>query len=374
MIFVLIGGGRVAKPGVLTFGHREVLENLWGLGESITRIALLVGVPVCTVSRELKRNHSYRHGTKNPRLEAFSKTDRRREAYLNGYTAVEAQKKADKKLRRPKAARLARPGPLREVVLDLLGRRWSPRQVAASLQESFPDRPEMRVCHETIYQAIYVQSRGGLRARLKEIADGQEALRTGRSRRRPVSREERPGRGSKTWVKGFHISTRPAQAADRAIPGHWEGDLVAGPRNASAIITLVERSTRYVMLGHLPNGRDTASVITALTALAERMPAHLRKSLTWDQGSELSSHATFTVATGCPVFFCDPHSPWQRGSNENTNGLLRQYFPKGKFDFRTTDQDGLDAVAHELNNRPRQTLGWASPAKRLNQILLDNAA
>ena len=221
------------------------------------------------------------------------------------------------------------------------------------------------MCHETIYQAIYVQSRGNLRAELA----GQVALRSGRAARKAQSRGARAGRTKRPWIGEFHISARPAEAADRAVPGHWEGDLLIGARGSSAIVTLVERATRYVMLGALPEGRDSTAVIGVLTELAGRLPEHLRRSLAWDQGSEMAEHADFRVATGCPVFFCDPHSPWQRGSNENTNGLLRQYFPKSRFDFRTIDQAGLDQVARQLNTRPRQTLGWDTPATRLNNLL-----
>jgi len=223
------------------------------------------------------------------------------------------------------------------------------------------------VSHETIYQAIYVQSRGNLRADLAR----EVALRSGRAARRPQSRAAAAvGRGTRRpWIGQLHISARPAEADDRAVPGHWEGDLLIGARGSSAIITLVERARRYVMLGALPNGRDSDAVIAVLSTLARRLPQHLLRSLTWDQGAEMAHHADFTVATGCPVYFCDPHSPWQRGSNENTNGLLRQYFPKGRFDFRTIDQDGLDAVAHELNGRPRETLDWANPAQALSRYL-----
>jgi IS30 family transposase len=254
---------------------------------------------------------------------------------------------------------------LRQVVRGKLARRWSPKQIAAWLRATFADRPELWVSHETIYQAIYVQSRGSLREELTR----QVALRSGRADRRSQSRLAAAERGRRPWIGDLHISARPAEATDRAVPGHWEGDLVIGKAGRSAIVTLVERATRYVMLGALPNGRDTESVITVLTTLAGRLPAHLRRSLTWDQGNELAAHARFTITTGCPVYFCDPHSPWQRGTNENTNGLLRQYFPKGQFDFRTIDQAGLDDVAHELNTRPRQTLGWATPAERLDHVI-----
>jgi transposase, IS30 family len=185
-----------------------------------------------------------------------------------------------------------------------------------------------------------------------------------------VSRAANANRGGRRpWIGEFRISARPAEADDRAVAGHWEGDLLIGARGKSAIITLVERSTRYVLLGALPHGRDSGAVIGVLSGLAQRLPQHLRRSLAWDQGNEMAEHARFTVATDCPVFFCDPHSPWQRGANENTNGLLRQYFPKGSFDFTTLDQAALDEVAHEVNGRPRQTLGWDTPAQRLDHLL-----
>jgi transposase, IS30 family len=358
----------VAKPGVLTFGHRQILELHWRAGRSIAQIAAVLGVAVSTVSRELSRYHSARHGFKNPLLLALPK-GRARAPYRRGYRAEWAQRRADVARRRPKRAKLAGNHPLRRQVVAKLRKRWSPRQIAQWLAKNCPDRPELQVSHETIYQAIYVQSRGNLRAELRH----EVALRSGRTRRKRQSRAagaERAVRNNRRpWIGEFRLSARPAEAADRAIPGHWEGDLIIGADGASAAITLVERSTRYVMLGALPDGRDSSAVIQVLSTLAQRLPQHLLRSLTWDQGTEMAHHAAFTVATGCPVYFCDPHSPWQRGSNENTNGLLRQYFPKGRFDFRTIDQAGLDAVAHELNGRPRMTLDWDNPAERLASLL-----
>ena len=242
-------------------------------------------------------------------------------------------------------------------------------QISRWLRATHPERPELQVSHETIYQAIYYQARGQLRRELTR----QVALRSGRQERRPQSRAAAAGRGNRPWVRDFHISTRPAEAIDRAVPGHWEGDLVIGARGTSAIITLVERATRYVMLGALPESRVSEHVIDVLTALMARLPAELRKTLTWDQGAELAQHATFTLATDCRVFFCDPHSPWQRGSNENTNGLLRQYFPRSSTDFRTYTQHDLDTIARELNGRPRQTLNWRNPAEALNEHLVATA-
>lgn len=218
----------------------------------------------------------------------------------------------------------------------------------------------MRVSAETIYQAVYVQARGGLR---REVAD---ALRTGRTRRNPHRHPaQRTPRFTDPMVM---ISDRPPEIEDRAVPGHWEGDLIVGTRNASAIVTLVERTTRYVMLGHLPAGHTAEEVRDVLVPLIGTLPAHLRGSLTWDQGSEMAGHKQFTIATDVPVYFCDPHSPWQRGSNENTNGLLRQYFPKGT-DLSVYGPEDLEHVAQELNGRPRKTLGWDNPAERLRDLL-----
>jgi IS30 family transposase len=285
-----------------------------------------------------------------------------------------AQRHADTRARRPRTGKLRpRHGqpmpPLWEVVKDKLEQRWSPVQIARWLRVQHPEQPERWVSHETIYQAIYFQARGGMRLELAR----QVALRSGRVKRRPQSRTVRGGRGNKPWVRDFHISTRPAEAADRAVPGHWEGDLIIGARGASAIITLVERASRYVMLGALPDSRISEQVIDVLTALMRRLPTELRKTLTWDQGGEMAQHAAFTLATDCQVYFCDPHSPWQRGSNENTNGLLRQYFPRTSTDFRTINQDELDAVARQLNGRPRQTLHWHNPAETLNHYLVATA-
>ena len=228
------------------------------------------------------------------------------------------------------------------------------------LAKQFPDRPEMRVAHETIYQALYVQGRGQLRREL------QKALRTGRARRRPHRRgDQRNGRFAGPMLM---ISDRPPEVMDRAVPGHWEGDLLMGQFNRSAIGTLVERSTRYVMLLHLPDGHGPERVRDALVETVSTLPSHLARSLTWDQGTEMHRHAEFTVATNVPVYFCDPASPWQRGSNENTNGLLRQYFPKGT-DLSAYSADELVTVAAELNSRPRKTLDWETPADRLDKLL-----
>ena len=343
----------------LQFEDRVKIEAWWTAGWTFDQIGAGLGRSVSVVWREVERNNSHRHGPKNPLASA------RKGLYRWGYCAMWAQRHTDQRARRPKVARLARPGLLRTVVLGCLRQRWSPEQVARRLRRDFPDRPEMWVAHETIYQALYVQTRGNLRAELTR----QVALRTGRAARRRQAQTAGAARSQRPWARDLHISTRPAEADDRAVPGHWEGDLIIGARGSSAIVTLVERSTRYVLLGALPTSRVSEQVIDVLSDLIGDLPEQLRRSLTWDLGSEMATHPGFTVATGCPVFFCDPHSPWQRGSNENTNGLLRQYFPKHTFDFRTTDQAGLDAVARELNGRPRQTLGWDTPSEALERFL-----
>jgi IS30 family transposase len=252
-------------------------------------------------------------------------------------------------------------------VVQLLRQRWSPQQVAARLRVEYPDRPEMWVSHETIYQAIYVQARGNLRADLSR----QVALRSGRATRRARPQAAGAVRSRRPWL-GLNISQRPAEAADRAVPGHWEGDLLEGARGrgpGSAIATLVERATRFVILVGLPDGKVSEHVVAQLAAAMARLPARLRATLTWDQGAEMARHTDFSLATGCQVYFCDPRSPWQRGSNENTNGLLRQYFPKGSTNFTTISQPELDAVADELNGRPRQTLNWATPGEKMAELL-----
>ena len=352
----------------LTAEERVRIEVLWSQGRSLPQIAEDVSRHRSTVWRELQRNNSYRHGPKNPSRATTANRSGRGGLYRWGYNAGWAHEQARLRARRPKQACCAPGGPLRAVVLAGLAQRWSPRQVAARLRLDFPDRPELWVSHETIYQAIYVQSRGGLRQELT----AQVALRSGRVRRRPAAQAGGAVRSRRPWL-GLNISQRPAEAADRAVPGHWEGDLVIGAAGASAIITLVERSTRYVLLGALPQGRHSEAVVQVLSALITTLPQHLRRSLTWDQGTEMAGHATFSVTSGCPVFFCDPHSPWQRGSNENTNGLLRQYFPKSTYDFRTTDQAHLDTVAAQLNGRPRQTLGFRTPAEVLTDLLVATA-
>jgi IS30 family transposase len=239
--------------------------------------------------------------------------------------------------------------------------RWSPQQISRVLIKEFPDDEQMRVSHETIYQALYIQARGGLKREVKE------ALRTGRTRRKKHKNpEERTSRFRDPMI---NISERPAEIEDRAVPGHWEGDLITGAYNQSAIATLVERTTRYVMLVHLPVDHTAESVRDGLIKTMGTLPAHLRGSLTWDQGAEMAKHKAFSIATDMYVYFCDPASPWQRGSNENTNGLLRQYFPKGN-DLNAYGPEDLEHVAQELNARPRKTLDWDTPAERLRDLLI----
>ncbi len=278
-----------------------------------------------------------------------------------GYQAWVAERRARELARRPKVCKLAVAGELREYVIAGLSRRWSPEQIEARLVEEFPDRPEMRVSYETIYQSLFVQARGQFRK------DLTECLRSGR-----VVRRSRKASGEadqpRRIVGMINIAERPAEIEDRAVPGHWEGDLIMGARNRSAIATLVERSTRYVLLARLEGRHDAFTTSTALTAAIGTLPVELRRSLTWDQGSEMANHAEFTIATDVAVYFCDPHSPWQRGTNENTNGLLRQYFPRGT-DLSGFSQDDLDTVARELNGRPRKTLAWKTPSEKLNELV-----
>ena len=339
--FRLAGGVKGNGPGpvsgrYLSLADRE--EIMVGLAreESYRVIGARIGRPASTISREVQRNGPRRR-----------------------YRALRAQALAEERARRPKTAKLAGNAELRDWVQARLGRNWSPEQISAALAGEFGDRPEMRVSHETIYQSIYVQGRGALR---RELA---KSLRTGRALRKP-RRKEGERRGT---IPGMvMISERPAEADDRAVPGHWEGDLIMGARNASAIGTLVERSTRFVLLLHLPHGHDPASVAAAMTETMGGLPAALRRSLTWDRGKEMGYHAQISLAAGLDIYFCDPHSPWQRGSNENTNGLLRQYFPKGT-DLSAHSREHLAAVADELNGRPRKTLGWKTPAQALDEFL-----
>jgi IS30 family transposase len=273
------------------------------------------------------------------------------------YRAVAAERAAYRRARRPKQAKLVDRPELAAEVEDKLGAWWSPQQIATSLKETYPNRPEMQVSHETIYQSLFVQGRGALR---KELA---RCLRSGRAVRKPRSRMEMRGR-MKDMVM---ISERPAEVEDRAVPGHWEGDLIVGKAGRSAVGTLVERSTRYVMLLRL-EAQTARAVREAMTRQILTLPASLRRSLTWDQGREMAEHVRFSLDTDVAVYFCDPHSPWQRGTNENTNGLLRQYMPRGT-DLSGHSQADLDAMADSLNGRPRQTLQWRPPSQALAEFV-----
>jgi len=324
--------------GSLTIAEREAIVRGLERRASFAEMARRLGRPTSTVSREVGRNGG-----------------------RDGYALWAAERRAREMARRPKVCKLGVEGELREFVVDGLCKRWSPEQISERLVDEFPDRPEMRVSHETIYQSLFIQPRGLFR---KEFA---AYLRSGKTRRQPRPEAGEPGR-SRGIVGMINISERPAEVEDRAVPGHWEGDLIIGKNGKSAIVTLVERSTRYVLLARLEGRHDAPTTCAALIATIGKLPEELRRSLTWDQGREMADHTKFTIATDVAVYFCDPHSPWQRGSNENTNGLLRQYFPKGT-DLSMFAQDDLDEVARELNGRPRKTLLWKTPAEKLNEVV-----
>jgi IS30 family transposase len=338
-----------AGPGkrCLSFEEREEIALLRAEGVGVREIARVLGRSPSTISRELRRLR-------------LSPT----RAHRHQYRASTAQADADAKSRRPKDAKLATNLRLRREVQRRLKQNHSPEQVAARLREDFPDDPEMWVSHETIYQALYVQGRGALKRELVKH------LRTGRSMRKPHrSPQERRGR-----IPGMvHISERPKEVEDRAVPGDWEGDLILGStESGSAIGTLVERATGFTMLLHLAGDHTAETVAAAMIEKMSQLPEQLRRSLTWDQGSEMAEHAQITTATGLDIYFCDPHSPWQRGTNENTNGLLRQYFPKGS-DLSKWGPGYLDMVAAELNARPRKRLAWRTPAEALDKLLSEQS-
>jgi IS30 family transposase len=378
----------------LSFAEREEIAILNATGCGVREIASNLGRSPSTISRELRRNASTHNGDLQ-------------------YRATTAQWHADRRVRRPKVAKLAENDALREYVQERLagnvrapdgtvihgpdiawvgrrhGRRkdrrwatsWSPEQISSRLRVDFPYDESMRISHEAIYQALYVQGRGALRRELTAC------LRTGRALRVPQARTR--NRGRKFVSPEIMISERPAEVEDRAIPGHWEGDLILG-LDSSAIGTLVERTTRFTMLLHLPRmeghsdtprtkhgpalaGHGAEAVRDAIAASIGHLPEHLRRSLTWDQGAEMSQHAQLRIDTGIPIYFCDPRSPWQRATNENTNGLLRQYFPKGT-DLSRHGEKELAAVAVTLNSRPRKTLRWQTPAEALDELLLSGQA
>jgi IS30 family transposase len=324
-------------PGVGRLSIDEREEILVGLrkDESMTAIAHRLGRAPSTVTREVAANGG-----------------------VDGYGAWRGHRRAAEQSKRPKVAKLSHP-PLVAAVSKWLEKLWSPEVISARLRAGFGDDPMMQVSHETIYQSLFVQGRGELR---RELA---RHLRTGRTKRK-----SRVGvhRGS-TIADMVMISERPAEAADRAVPGHWEGDLITGKRNQSAVGTLVERTSRLVLLLHLPKGDHGANAVeAAMKEAIATLPGELFRSITWDQGSEMNNHVSFTIATGIPIFFCDPHSPWQRGSNENTNGLLRQYMPKGT-DLSLHSAEDLRRVSRSLNTRPRKTLGYMTPLEKFTQLV-----
>ncbi len=322
----------------LSLTQREQIYDLKAHGFSIRAIAREIGRTPSTISREISRNA-------HPKV---------------GYLPYAAHRAAATRRRRPKEGKLLTPGPLRDYVGQRLAKRWSPEQISRRLPKDFAEDQDMRVSTETIYQAIYVQARGGLKRELVST------LRQGQLVRRPRrSPEHRTSRFVSPMVS---ISQRPEEVGLRTVPGHWEGDLIIGTLHKSAIGTLVERATRYTMLVHLANDHNAETVRDGLIRVVKDLPKSLRNTLTWDQGAEMSEHAAFTMATDMKVYFCDPASPWQRGSNENTNGLLRQYFPKGT-DLSQYSPDHLQQVAQELNERPRKSLNWDSPAERLYALL-----
>jgi transposase, IS30 family len=327
----------VAGCGVLSFVDRCRIEELVKVGYRPAAIADLLGRHRSTITRELARGRPEGAGR---------------------YRAVIAQGRVEQNRRRAgRPAKLVPGSRLFGEVVERLGQRHSPEQIAGRLKQDFPDDPEMWVSHETIYQALYVQPKGELARQVKD------ALRTGRARRKPQGRQSQPK------LRGMiNIAERPAEADDRVVPGHWEGDLILGAGCRSAIGTLVERVTGFVLLLHLLGDHTAATVADAMSVAIGRLPEQLRRSLTWDQGSEMALHTKITEKTGLPIYFCDPHSPWQRGSNENTNGLLRQYFPKGS-DLSFYGPGLLDQVAAEINARPRKRHNWATPAEMLERLL-----
>lgn len=320
----------------LSLDEREEISR--GLAEkcSIREIAKKISRAPSTVSREIRR-----HGG------------------LTNYRAAKADKKAWDNALRPKACKLSQNPTLCKIIAEKMHRGWSPEQIAGWLKRNYPDAQEMNVSHETIYKTLFIQTRGTLKKELQQYLRSRRTVRKSRT-------TSLKGKGLGSIPNAVPISERPSTVADRAIPGHWEGDLIQGSKN-SYIVTLVERHSRYVMLAKISDNK-TATVIAALIKQAQQLPSELYKTLTWDRGVEMTNHAVFTVATDIQVYFCDPQSPWQRGSNENTNRLLRQYFPKGT-DLSVHSQQRLNSIARQLNERPRKTLGYESPAERFNQCV-----
>ena len=320
-------------PLALTLAEREEISRGIACGQSLRSIAVALGRSVSTVSREIRRNGGG-----------------------DAYRATEAEERAWARARRPKCCRLVCRPQLRRLVEEKLREDWAPQQITGWLKRTYPGDESHRVSHETIYRSLFIQARGAFKKGLTQYLRSKRTIR----RSRHASRK---GRGGGQIVDLISIRERPAAVEDRAVPGHWEGDLLAGSNN-SHIATLVERHSRYVMLAKVTS-KETATVVTALIEHARQLPGELYRSLTWDRGLEMADHKRFTLATDIAVYFCDPKSPWQRGSNENTNGLLRQYFPKGT-DLSVHSQEHLDKIARKLNGRPRQTLEFETPAERFN--------
>ncbi len=326
--------GWAPRAGRLTVMEREQILLGLARGDSMSAIARTMGRAASTVTREVAANGG-----------------------RDGYRAWSAHQRARGQARRAKPFKLAA-GRLLEEVSERLSQLWSPQEISGRLRSDFPDDQGMRVSHETIYQSLFVQGRGELRRELVRC------LRSGRTTRRAHGRVELRGHLPEMVM----VSQRPAEANDRAVPGHWEGDLILGAASRSAVGTLVERATRLVLLLHLGGDRSAVNVERVMRRTIMTLPDELRRSITWDQGVEMACHAAFTIQTGIPIYFCDPHSPWQRGSNENTNGLLRQYLPK-RTDLSSVTTEQLHHIQHSLNNRPRKTLGYMTPSEKYAQAV-----